>query len=354
MPYSICLDCHFIFQGRYVGDAFLKYYYRHSPMLRTKKETAFEKDQNRRQANFLNRYVSTQGKNILEIGAHAGSFLRHLHREFGSTVYYEELSEEARQLLSSFDELNDFRECTENVQMDVVVLRHVLEHIHDLSGFLNYLKSIVVDDGFIFIEVPDWSVFDENVDPFIFEHLSQFNTSCLVSLLRTCGWHLEALEKSIEPNDPATPNRVMRIIARKSKLPALCNSDIVKTFFDFSNHHHDGWKNRLNSLLKNNNYDSIALYPASHLTFTAITETKLLDHNVIGMFDIDDKKQGKKTLGLEVYSPKILATIQPALVLIFTMAFEPEIRESFKKMGLQGEIISISNLVKNSSSELGV
>ena len=133
-------------------------------MLRTKKETAFGKDQNIRQANFLSRYVPIEGKDVLEIGAHAGSFLRHLHKEYGSKVYYEELSEEARQLLSSFNELNDFRECADNIQMDVVVLRHVLEHIHDLGGFLNYLKTVVNDDGDIFIEVPDWSFFDENVD----------------------------------------------------------------------------------------------------------------------------------------------------------------------------------------------
>ena len=37
LSYAVCEACQFIFQGEYVGDEFLNYYYSQSPMLRRNK-----------------------------------------------------------------------------------------------------------------------------------------------------------------------------------------------------------------------------------------------------------------------------------------------------------------------------
>ena len=108
LSYAICQDCQFIFQGEYVGDEFLNLYYRRSPMLRRKEPTVFEVGQCERQAAFLSRNAALTGRRILEIGAHAGAFLLHLHQDFGCEAYFEELSEEARTVLASQEGLNDF------------------------------------------------------------------------------------------------------------------------------------------------------------------------------------------------------------------------------------------------------
>jgi len=349
MPYAICQDCQFIFQGEYVGDEFLNYYYGKSPMLRRKEPTVFEIDQNERQSEFLSRHVKLDGKRVLEVGAHAGAFLRHLYQRFDCTAYFEELSEEARVVLASQAGLHDFRKIEGDKKVDVVILRHVLEHIFDLKAFLIYARSILEDGGCLFIEVPDWSYFDIHTDPFIFEHLNQFNAAGLVHLLRRTGWQAEALEKSIHLDDPATPNRVLRIVAQPARQPLPGDTTIVDAFRRFSARQHDGWKIALNKLLDGEVAEkSIALYPASHLTFEALTESKLGDAHVLGMFDIDVKKQGSKILGLNVYPPQALKTQQPDLILVFTMAYEREIRESFMAMGLRSRVISIAELVNNS------
>lgn len=345
VSYAICQDCHFIFQGEHVGDEFLNYYYRQSPMLRRKEPTVFEVDQNERQGEFLARHVFLEGKRVLEIGAHAGAFLRHLYQRFGCTAYFEELSEEARTVLALQEGLHDFRGLEGEKKIDVVILRHVLEHIFDLDSFLAYLLTILAEGGSLFIEVPDWTHFDVHTDPFIFEHLNQFNSTGLVHLLRRTGWQVEALEKSIHPDDPATPNRVQRIIARPTKLPLPSDAAIAEAFRTFAAVQYDGWKNALNALLAEYAGKSIALYPASHLTFEAITESCLSEARVLGMFDIDVKKQGSEILGLKVYPPAELKVQQPDLILVFTMGYEREIRDSFAALGLTCQVVSITELI---------
>lgn len=348
MSYAICQDCQFIFQGEYVGDEYLNLYYRQSPMLRRKEPTVFEIGQNERQGEFLARHVALEGKRVLEIGAHAGAFLHHLYQRFGCTAYFEELSEEARVVLASQEGLHDFRGLESEKKIDVVVLRHVLEHIFDLESFLTYVRSILVDGGSLFIEVPDWTHFDANTDPLIFEHLNQFNSAGLIHLLRRTGWQTEALEKSIHPDDPATPNRVQRIVVRPTSLPLPGDVAIIDAFLSFSARQHDGWKTALNNLLAGEAAGkSIALYPASHLAFEALTESRLSEAKVLGMFDIDAKKQGREILGLKVYPPEVLKALQPDLILVFTMAYEREIIESFTVLGLTGRVITCAELINN-------
>lgn len=347
MSYAICQDCQFIFQGEYVGDDFLNHYYSQSPMLRRKEPTEFEIEQNERQSEFLSRHVALNNLRVLEIGAHAGAFLRHLHKCYGCIAYFEELSEEARAILTLQEGLYDFRELEgEEKKADVVILRHVLEHIFDLRSFLKYVRSILADGGKLFIEVPDWSYLDASTDPFIFEHLNQFNSAGLVHLLQSTGWQIEALEKSIHADDPATPNRVQRIAASASSLPLPGEMAILDTFRAFAALQHDGWKTAVNDLLDREAAGkSIALYPASHLTYEALAETNLGKTSVIGMFDIDVKKQGKEILGLKVYPPSELKMMQPDLILLFTMGYEREIRNSFTAMGVKGRVISVTDII---------
>lgn len=346
LTYAACQDCQFIFQGEYVGDEFLNGYYATSPMLRRPEPTLYEIDQNVRQSGFLARHVDIKGKRVLEIGAHAGAFLRHVREHFGCETYFDELSDEARKVLA-FHGLIDYRKDAPGRKMDVVVLRHVLEHIFDLDGFLTYLDEITAADGHLFIEVPDWSHVDRNTDPLIFEHLNHFNAHNLVDFMRRKGWQCEALEKSIFADDPASPNRVLRLIFSRSKTPALGDSSIVTRFRNFLDENYDKANRSIDALVaKLDPTRKVALYPASHLTFSALLETKLRETNIVGIFDIDAKKHGKIVDGIVVRPATDLKAVQPDLILVFTLAYEREIRESFTAMGLTAEVLSITQILE--------
>lgn len=349
LSYSICLDCHLIFQSEFVGEPFLNHYYSHSPMLRKTSDTKYIVDQNERQSDFVSKHINLSGMTVLEMGAHTGSFISFLHHKYECDVYFDELSEEAVEVMSTIPHLSNFKKCPDSVRVQLVVLRHILEHIYDLDNFFGYLNQITETEAYLFIEVPDWSYFDRNVDPFIFEHLSQFNVHGLTQLLRRHGWMLEGLEKSIVETDPATPNRVTRIVARKTSLPRLGTDAIVPIFKKFFHEHHTGWTAVLTNILDNYKDKKIRLYPASHLTFSALSETSLAASNIVGMFDADEKKQGSNFFETKVYRPEDIIEIQPDLILIFTMAFEQEIREHILSLGYKNDIISIADLITNAA-----
>ncbi|RXK53006.1 methyltransferase domain-containing protein [Oleiharenicola lentus] len=351
LGYAVCQDCQFLFQSEYVGDDFLNEYYRRSPMLRRKEPTRFERDQNIRQSAFLSRQVPLTGRKVLEIGAHAGAFLVHLHQAHGAQAYYDELSEEARTVLAAQPGLQDLRAQPKGFTVDVIVLRHILEHIFDLDGFLGYVRRLLSPGGQVFIETPDWSHLDVRTDPLIFEHLNQFSTHNLVLLLRRTGWNCTGLEKSIEADDPATPNRVQRLIVEPTALPAPGDPAIAGSVGDFLGDYRRRLFGRLEALIAGwGPQRRIAFYPASHLSFSALLEADLRQANLIGLYDIDPKKHGRAVQGVTIHPAEALREHQPDVIVIFTMAYEREIRESFARMGLTAEIISATALVRTEAS----
>jgi len=346
--YGICIDCQYIFQSDYVGDVFLNYYYEHSPMLRKDVPTVYEIDQLTRQSEFLFKNVEfNKNINCLEIGAHTGHFILHLKNKIDCVAYYDELSEEALKVLATHPELLNYK-LNLDIKIDLIILRHVLEHIHNLNSFIEYLDSILVSDGQIFIEVPDWGTLDDHTDTFIFEHLSQFNSNALTGLMNRHGYQRIAIEKSINSNDPATPNRVMRFIFKKTNVPILGNIDFCNYFNLFRENRYEQANKYLNFIFNSISSDkTIAFYPASNLSFSAILETEISKHNFIGYFDSDQKKHGKTFIGHKVYDAKMLKKIMPDYIFIFTQAYEAEIRDSFKEMNLTSTIFSITEILSS-------
>ena len=345
IDYAICIECQYIFQYHYVGDDFLNNYYKNSPMYRNPEATIYDHESIKRQLEFIDRNIDLKKiSSCLEIGAHTGHFLNDLKKHSNCKIYYDELSAEALNILKSFQDFHDFR--VNNVKVDLVVLRHVLEHIHDLNSFLEYVNNSLNEKGIIFIEVPDWSILDNSTDSFLFEHLSQFNDKCLIDLFRRKNFRCLAIERSINKDDPSTPNRVMRLIFKRIHAPEYGNKDFVNYFNSYRTNKHEFGNISINNIYsKIEKNKTVAFFPASNLSFSAVLETEIEKINLIGYFDSDKKKQGKTFLGYKVFSTSELKKINPEVVFIFTEAFEPEIRDLFKKLEFFPKIYSYSKIL---------
>lgn len=349
MPYAACADCKLIFQASTVGDAFLRHYYENSPMLRRAETTPFEADQHRRQSEFLARHCPGANRRVLEIGAGSGGFLAHLREPFEPSepfaceTWFDELSTEATATMLSIPGLKKLT--PDAGRFDLIVLRHVLEHIDDIDAFLGRLDALLDEAGALFVEVPDWSVFDRDCDPLIFEHLSQFNPHCLLTLFARLGWTCDALEKSVCATDPATPNRVMRALFRKPPHGLAAAQDTADAFRQQYLPLYEAVNRKVDRLLAEHPEKTLALYPASHLSHSLLLETRLCSARLLGMFDVDPKKQGKEFRGIRVHAPRMLEELQPDIVLIATLAYEDEIRQALAALNLRSTIVGIKGLL---------
>ena len=346
IPYACCNECNFIFQMMYVGDNFINRYYLESPMLRRGNLTKADIDQSKSSYNFINKSLKLNSlTKILEIGPGNGSLLKYIHKKDKSKLYYFDLSKEASSALDEVKSLTNYSKSKKS-NFDLIIMRHVLEHIHDYDKFFSDLKNILKKKTKIFIEIPDWSILDLHTEPLVFEHLSHFNVYNLNKLLINNNFHIESLEKSIVADDPTCPSRVVRVIAEFNNIPYFSNKFTV-FFSNFYSKTSINWIGNLKKMLNKFKKKKVAFYPASALTFAAIKKSDLSKVTVTGIYDIDKKKQNKKNLGYPVYDSIKLKKDEPDLVLIFSMAYEPEIRRSLKRMKLKAKIISIQNLIEN-------
>jgi hypothetical protein len=75
---------------------------------------------------------------------------------------------------------------------DILIVRHILEHVYDLPQFTSALKMLVSDSGYVVFEIPDCTRSLELFDYTMLweEHLYYFTPFTLKIILEACGFEL--------------------------------------------------------------------------------------------------------------------------------------------------------------------
>lgn len=112
---------------------------------------------------FVAKETGVEKGTVLDIGAGTGAFLNYM-RSKGWSVEGLEPDEQAISRAASQYNLM-LRHTTELFSLkpetfDAITLWHVLEHVHDLHGYLTQIKKLLKKDGLIFIAVPNFTSFD--------------------------------------------------------------------------------------------------------------------------------------------------------------------------------------------------
>lgn len=102
---------------------------------------------------------------------------------------------------------------TDNIEVDLVICAHTLEHVSDLRSILIQIKSKIKKQGFLYLEIPD-----ENPGSFPnhlswHEHINLFNIECASSWLKKEGFEI-LFEKILDY--PGNYTRSFAIVARYS------------------------------------------------------------------------------------------------------------------------------------------
>lgn len=155
-----------------------------------------------KKASYIFSLSGKKGK-ALDIGAGTGAFVQTLKEE-GWNIEGLEPDEGARQQakknygieLKEMEELNAFP----SRSFDVITLWHVLEHVHDLHPYMERLKDLLAEGGYLLIAVPNytstdarqfgnyWAAYD------VPRHLYHFSPQSIKKLLEIHGLYLKEMK----------------------------------------------------------------------------------------------------------------------------------------------------------------
>lgn len=162
-----------------------------------KKQTLKSKKQ------LIQKYTKQGSGNILDIGAGTGAFLQIMYEANWNVLGLEPNSsarEKAKELyglpLQPVHELYYLKPET----FDAITLWHVLEHVHDLHGYLAQFKKVLKKKGFLFIAVPNYTsndatVYKESWAAYdVPRHLYHFSPQSITQLLLQHGLQLKEIK----------------------------------------------------------------------------------------------------------------------------------------------------------------
>jgi hypothetical protein len=97
---------------------------------------------------------------------------------------------------SALDPFNAKQIANQNGKVDLLVVRHIWEHVYKQDLFLEALKLLVAEDGYILFEVPDSSNQLSNIDYTMVweEHLFYYTDYTFKSSLQNFGFNVIELE----------------------------------------------------------------------------------------------------------------------------------------------------------------
>jgi hypothetical protein len=161
-----------------------------------------ESDKERFKLTFNNLLqVLDQSSSICDVGCGGGGMLAYLYeRGFKNLTGIDsgQLNEEVinnkyKYIQSTIFNLEKYK----LAKFKAIICTGVLEHIYDLKEAIPNIVSLMESDGYFYIEVPDASLYSENVvspfQDFNLEHINHFSQTCLINLMSKYGLELASI-----------------------------------------------------------------------------------------------------------------------------------------------------------------
>jgi hypothetical protein len=260
---------------------------------------------------------------IIEIGCGKGTFFKFLEKNFrfvrGFDTTYDGKS---KKILKRYVTDNDV------IDEELIILRHTLEHIPNPYDFLNFLKTISINDPYVLIEVPDfnWIKKHQTFFDITYEHVNYFTLKTFQKMFSNKIF----LKKKV------FNNQYLLIIAKLSNLKNNFNSTAKYKTLSISKIFPSLFK-KINSL--NKIEQNIFIWGAGTKGLMFAIYLKILNPKVFKKIkfaiDIDKKKHDKflQIVDLKIISPnKLLKTIKTNDTLIVSNSnYLKEIQSFIKK-----------------------
>ncbi len=151
--------------------------------------------------SFFSSYLPSKPK-VLEVGCSYGNLLAYIREQTNATVCGLEITPLSIQIARECNHidifegfLSSFENQRNGEKFNLIILRHVLEHLHNVHEELQRILRLMEKDGILFIEVPNISAPEHaSFERLIVEHQYEFSPWSLPLLLLRNGFKVIRLE----------------------------------------------------------------------------------------------------------------------------------------------------------------
>ncbi|WP_235912407.1 class I SAM-dependent methyltransferase [Ruania zhangjianzhongii] len=299
--------------------------------------------------NLAQRLIDTYGirdADVVEIGSGSGHFLGLVcalgeNRGTGFDPSYD--AEHAEPLPDRVRVVNEyFSRDHVDAEADLVVCRHVLEHVADPAGMLRSVREGIGDrsDTVLYLEVPNGllALRRLSVGDLIYEHVSYFLASSLRTAVESAGFEILDLRESYDGQFLAVEARPAELPQRPSPTPP--DPDVladIQAFDERARERVTAWADQLAQLA--NDGERVVAWGAGAKAvgvFNLLGVTDAVDRVV----DVNPRKQGTFLAGTgqAVVAPEALVTDPPGTVLVMNPYYATEIGQTLAELGVDAHI----------------
>lgn len=282
---------------------------------------------------------------IVEVGCGKGAFLKALVARTGAGISATGFDTSYQGPERYFDGRLRFRSCyydrSAGCHPDLVITRHVIEHVDDPAGFLRSIRDTLdsVPDARLFIETPcvEWILRNRVAWDFFYEHCSLFSVRSLSALVAACGFTVQLvthlfggqylwLEAGVGARDSA---------------PEYDPGDIPQLAADYSAYersYRDNWIKRLDTLAHRG---AVCIWGggAKGVTFANLVDPAC--ERIGCVVDVNENKQGKYVPGTghRIVSPAELAGLGVRTAILMNPNYHDEVMRILARSGQDIDLV---------------
>lgn len=293
---------------------------------------------------------SDKSKRIIDIGCGSGSLLVGLKSKGFTELYGIDTSPAIASLLEQSDIKCKTASITEkNINLaesalfDIVCLISVLEHVYDLDMALSNISTMLKENAYVIILLPDAAYYHKELTNPIhvinLEHINHFNKASLDNLMKQYGFLSHIFDKYVMNTQRTSSTQIVCVYKK-------CAIVTDKKKFHFATEAArsvsllvEKWKEvQANKEIERmvSSQEEVVVYGAGNYTYSMLSDTSLKNCNIIAFVDGNPNKEGTRLMGLPVYNPIFLLDFTGTVIV--SVAYEPQsIIQHMSEMGLKNK-----------------
>jgi SAM-dependent methyltransferase len=280
-----------------------------------------------------------RGKHVVEIGSGQGDFLRSITETGGNTgVGYDPASPVAVAIPGVRLVADYVTPDADLGAYDLLVCRHVLEHLDDPAELMRTLRKTAPDDAVFYFEVPaaEFNFGPDGLWDCIFPHVSYFSEQSLATLALSAGFDVIATGRSFHDQFSWIEARATDSVAQAPPNPAR-HVALVEEFAGRWRSAADHWRSQLSDADRH----GVAMWGAGAkgVSFLNVVDPA----GTMPVVDLNPRKAGSflPGSGHEVGLPDSLVDHDIDRVLITNPAYRAEITATIHELGIRAEVVVV-------------